>query len=305
MQVSSSISDPFEQILLRETSEAIKTEYSKLLGKGGVSATTAINIIGANAKGIFMEVLYELIMITVTNGTPDLLQMIMDTLSAELHRINNQYIFGYIHHSCIPYNDNFIVEKFKILWNARRSYQSHRSIHDRMLTIIINTLRDNVGVYYMAEITRICISMTGIIIDSMELDIPSVILPIIFKIACYDKSLELFRDLLRMGYRISGDISFRNDIVMECVYLPDKSLPETVGLVDCLLDQELDPSELYPFYIWAINRVRYDRTVLEYLIDIGVRVPIGRKEFFKIVYGTDVHYRLDSVIFTLLGDVFD
>lgn len=291
----------FESIILTNSSLVLE-EYSRMIRMGATHRRVAIDIIETNIESISIATLYELITITAISSSVSALEKISTISSHRLTCMHPQYISKYISECSCTLSTEKAVKKFSILWGVFTKDSSiSPDAYVSILHRILNTIRSRVGY------TRGChlyISMTKIIIKSLDTAIREYvrIRIVLLKIACYDNPHGLFMDLASMGCSISTQS--REEIIEEFTYTR-RSLEEIIEIVDYLFDNSVDPRELYPFYKWAVMTNSQIDPILQYLIDVGVRISIHPVSFFKLVYGTTARYYSRDIIITSLRDMFD
>lgn len=297
-------SSEFARAISKETHMGILSNYSRYIQDPSL-AIIAINTIEMYLDTVNVETLCDLIVSTAVECTSDLLQKILGAAEVKLYRLNDQYIYRYIEDCVHKHPADFIMGNFRILWEARFDKSNQSDIRQDSLNQLLSILRDSVRYNNSSQISRICILITEVIIEDINATDLQHILSIttLFKIACYDTSRELLGNLESLGYTISNFSSWsRMDIIAEYAR-GQRSLREVINLVDYMLDKSIGLSELYPLYAIAGSNV-HKLEIVEYLMDINVRIPVCRELFYQMVSGSG-RFNPNSIIFTLLNDMFD
>lgn len=290
----------FDYILRNEPEATILNEYSRLIHCGRVHTIIAINTIGVQKCDLHPPILCKLIVTTAAESTPELLEKILEELSSEFRWLGDHYIIEYIGR-IYQLSEKYARVQFRILWDAyTRNIPPSMTVRLNILSYLIRKLQYIAGMHYAG----ILIWITRIIIEQFNETIPEIMHESLFRIACYDKTLEFLTELNALGCHMSKHVQLRQVILLEFIRV-QRSIDDIRKIVDWLFDESVSPIELYPFYAWVIvTKHTYDCRIAQYLMDIGVRIPISRKEFFKLVYNKD-NFKPDNAIFMLLNDVFD
>lgn len=291
--------------------KSIVLEYSRLIRLCQISAELALDTIDTYHGCLTSSTLLELISVTANEGTPDLLKKLLIILTPNKF-LAIRYIIEYIENSK-PNMSSERFEKFEILWNFRMTSPIGSCDYRHILECFHSTLERE---RRYSEQNELLFLMIAMIVDNSDIlmhvnaytNTPDMsdcgsMQVLLSKIACYDRSLIFFRKIKAAGCRLSNLPKFyRRLVIVEFTYIR-RSMHEMIEIVNYLIDDLVLPMELYPLYRLAIGRYGYDVELLNYLIDVGVRIPISHPKFSDMIYGRN-NFDANDPIFTLLQNVF-
>lgn len=269
----------------------------------------ANSIIKIHAAKIPIPALSRLITIVALRNTPQQLLDLIQVIDNEIVSFDEEFICEYIR-EC--YHDKYLAfreDKFKILWRiiARNELIKSGGLYTILCNILIRirqNVRNNRLIFdpYIAFAQIIFADVNPG--HQMESDGHNIdmVREVLLRIACYDISRVFCKNLQSAGYLISGFTpAVQTDIIMEFTYIP-KSLFWAIELVEWLLDQNIDIGQLYPLYSLAFTQSRIKYPILQYLIDIGIKIPISPEDFLQMV-GEDCNPEMMGM--QLLRDAFE